>query len=100
MKQTMIKMAAAAVLLVSTGSASEVLAQAPAPTPGASAPVQSGTANGVIMLTMPPAATAPQGTPPTTSLVWLYDTNLKEIILCSSRADTSFICTTSYKPSW
>lgn len=98
MTEITMKWAAATAALVLTAWAGQALAQAPLP--GASAPVQSSTANGVIVLAMPPAVTAPQGTPPSTSLIWLYDTNLKELILCTSHADGGFNCTGGYKPGW
>jgi len=87
------------VVLASAFWPSRLFAQS---TPPASPPsaVQSATANGVLGLAIQPAATAPQGATPLSSLLWLYDTNTKALVLCSSHIDGGFSCTTGVKLTW
>jgi hypothetical protein len=79
---------------------SSSFAQASAPPVTAPVSLQSATANGIIVLAIQPAPTAPQGATPETSLVWVYNTNLNEVALCTSHIDGGFSCTAGVKPSW
>jgi hypothetical protein len=87
------------VLLASVFWPSSLFAQSTPPALPSSS-VQSATANGVLGLAIQPAATAPQGATPLSSLLWLYDTNAKTLILCSSHIDGGFSCTPGVKLAW
>ena len=75
------------------------LAQAANPPPP-SAPSQSAGANGVVVLAVQPSPATPQGATPVTSLLWIYDTNTKQLMLCNSHIDASFTCTNAVKLTW
>ncbi len=65
-----------------------------------SASGQPASANGVIVLAIQPSPATAQGATPISSLMWIYDTALKEVVLCGSHIDGSFTCTNSVKLNW
>lgn len=65
-----------------------------------SAPSQPASANGVIVLAIQPSPATAQAATPISSLMWLYDTNLKEMVLCNSHIDGNFTCTNAVKLNW
>ena len=94
----MIRRVAIVTLLVGAFWPTSLFAQAATPTP--SSPAQSASANGVIAVLVQPAASAPQGATPISSLLWIYDTNAKAVLLCTSHIDGSFSCSGGVKPNW
>jgi hypothetical protein len=79
---------------------SSSFAQASAAPGAAPAAPRSATANGVTVLAIQPAPTAPQGATPETSLLWLYNANSNEVLLCTSHTDGGFGCTAGVKLGW
>jgi hypothetical protein len=75
------------------------LAQSANPPP-ASAPSQSAGANGVVVVAVQPSPATSQSATPVSSLLWIYDTNTKQLMLCNSHIDASFTCTNAVKLSW
>ena len=65
-----------------------------------SASGQPASANGVIVLAIQPSPATAQAATPISSLIWIYDTNLKEMVLCNSHTDGNFNCTSSVKLNW
>lgn len=60
-------------------------------------PAQS--ANGIIMQAIQPSATKVE-TNNTSGLLWIYDTNTKKLMLCTSSVDRNFNCTRAVPLNW
>jgi hypothetical protein len=55
--------------------------------------------NGIIVQAVQPASTLNEANP-ISSLLWIYDTNTKQVMLCSSRVNMSLFCDSPVKLKW
>jgi hypothetical protein len=60
---------------------------------------QQQSSGGVIVQAIQPAFVKTESNQ-VSSLIWIYDTNTKQVMLCSSRVDMEFSCTKSVRLAW
>ncbi|WP_448208612.1 hypothetical protein [Azospirillum sp. sgz302134] len=89
-----------AALALSLVSGAAHAADAPARQPVLPQPLQTPQpTNGIIMQAIQPSTTLVEQSQ-ISSLLWIYDTNAKQLMLCAARTNREFDCSRAVRPNW